>query len=391
MTSFSEISSQPLEPPSSGFLEIDLGAIRANYRLLQNRLGNARAGGVVKANAYGLGAGHVAKALALEGCRKFFVAHIDEAYALHTVLPADATLYVLNGLTREAVRTCAQSSVVPVLNSSEQLANWREEAQRLGRILPAVLQIDTGMSRLGLPPGEVAALANDVNAFMGIDIHFIMSHLACADEPSHPANNEQLVNFNEARALLQLHPALTRAQWSFANSSGIFLGSDYHFDIARPGAALYGVNPQPEDDNPMRGVVRLYARVIQTRCILADSHVGYGYSYAASAPTRVATLSVGYADGWLRSQSGRGCCWYDGYKLPILGRVSMDSMSVNISNTPEGLIQAGTPIELIGAHQTVDDVAIAAGTIGYEILTSLGHRYHRIYKDGVPSGDTAIA
>lgn len=222
MTSFSEIAELPLESPSSGLLEIDLGAIRANYRLLQKRLVGARAGGVVKANAYGLGALHVLPALAAEGCREFFVAHIDEAFALQSVLPADATLYVLNGITQEAVRACAQTTIVPVLNSTEQLTDWREEAHRLGRVLPAVLQIDTGMSRLGLPPGEVTALAHDIDAFSGLDIHFVMSHLACADEPTHPANREQLANFNDARTRLQTHPALKQTCWSFANSSGIF-------------------------------------------------------------------------------------------------------------------------------------------------------------------------
>ncbi|MFT0892364.1 alanine racemase [Pseudochelatococcus sp. G4_1912] len=387
MTSFSEIAGQPMETPSSGLLEIDLGAIRANYRLLQSRLAGARCGGVVKADAYGLGALHVAPALLAEGCRDFFVAHIDEAFALQPVLPPDATLYVLNGITREAVRACAQAAIVPVLNSCDQVNAWREEAQRLARPLPAVLQIDTGMSRLGLTPAEVAELVGDVGAFVGLDVRFIMSHLACADEPSHPANSEQLANFEQTRTLMLKHPALARAGYSFANSAGIFLGADYHFDIVRPGVALYGVNSQPDSKNPMHSVVRLFTRVVQTREIMADAHIGYGYSFTASGPTRVATLAVGYADGWLRSQSGRGSGWCEGYQLPILGRVSMDSMSVDISAVPDGLIHSGTPIELIGPHQTVDDVAIAAHTIGYEILTSLGHRYQRVYKDGSASSD----
>ncbi|MFC0219256.1 alanine racemase [Pseudochelatococcus lubricantis] len=365
--------------PSAGLLEIDLAAIRSNYRLLQARLGQTQCAGVVKADAYGLGASRVAPELHAEGCRHFFVAHFDEALALRPVLPDDSTLYVLNGLTRDAVGACAQAAVVPVLNSADHLAAWRAEAARLGRILPAVVQIDTGMSRLGLAPAEVRTLAQNARSFEGLDILFVMSHLACADEPARAANAEQLANFRAGHDVLASHSAFARARRCLANSSGIFLGRDYHFDMARPGAALYGINPLPGRPNPMRPVVRLHARVIQTRAIPRGVHVGYGYTFEAPAPVRVATLSVGYADGWLRSLGGRGTVYLDGHRLPILGRVSMDSISVDISSLPEGAVGTDARVELIGGHQSVDQVADAAGTIGYEILTSLGHRYRRIY------------
>ncbi|MGI6245143.1 MAG: alanine racemase [Pseudochelatococcus sp.] len=380
MTSSEHLNDRSSASASAGVLDVDLSAIRANYRLLQARLAGARCAGVVKADAYGLGAAYVAPVLHAEGCRDFFVAHLDEALTLRPLLPADSTLYVLNGLAGDAVRECALSGVVPVLNSADQLAAWRAEAGRLGRVLPAVVQIDTGMSRLGLAPRDVEALARDGLAFAGLDIRFLMSHLACADEPAHPANAEQLAAFRAGHAALAAHPAFARAGRCLANSSGIFLGRDYHFDMARPGAALYGINPQPGSGNPMQAVVRLSARVIQTRAIPQGAHVGYGYTFEAPTPARVATLAVGYADGWLRSLSGRGAAWLDGHRLPILGRVSMDSVCVDISALPEGLVGTDTRVELIGDRQGVDDVATAAGTIGYEILTSLGHRYRRIYR-----------
>ncbi|MGV6873345.1 alanine racemase [Pseudochelatococcus sp. B33] len=387
MMSVRELADPPAGAPSAGLLEIDLDAVRTNYRLLRDRLAGAACGGVVKADAYGLGAARVAPALAAEGCRHFFVAHLDEALALLPHLPTGGTVYVLNGLTRDATGEAARLSaagtpLVPVLNSTDQLAAWRREAARAGRVLPAVLQIDTGMSRLGLAPAEAEAAAGDAAAFAGLDVHFVMSHLACADEPRHPASAAQLANFRKARAAFAGHPALGRARWCLANSSGIFLGADYHCDLVRPGAALYGVNPQPGGDNPMRGVVRLFARIIQTRSVPAGSHVGYGFTFEAARPTRVATLSVGYADGWLRSLSGRGAAWLGEHRLPILGRVSMDSVCVDASDVPEGLAETDAAVELIGLHQTVDDVAEAAGTIGYEILTSLGSRYRRIYTGG---------
>lgn len=384
-------SREQLQPaagvPSAGLLEIDLAAVRANYRLLRDRLAGAACGGVVKADAYGLGAAQVLPALAAEGCRHFFVAHLDEALALLPHLSPDATIYVLNGLTRDAAAEAARHAgagraVVPVLNSVAQLAAWREQAAALDRPLPAVLQVDTGMSRLGLAPVEVAEAAGDPDAFAGLAMHFVMSHLACADEPHHPASAAQLGNFRAARALLSGHPAFAGAQWCLANSSGIFLGADYHCDLVRPGAALYGINPCPGKANPMHGVVKLFARIIQTRSIPAGAHVGYGYTFEAARPTRVATLSVGYADGWLRSIGGRGAAWLGEHRLPILGRVSMDSICVDASNVPDALLEADSVVELIGVHQTVDDIAEAAGTIGYEILTSLGNRYRRIYTGG---------
>ena len=368
-------SVQPLpEPDAAGaVLTIDLTALCDNYRLLAGRLADAACAAVVKADAYGLGAARVAASLARIGCRQFFVAHLSEGLALRDLLPAEAEIFVLNGLMPGAEPACLDAGLTPVLNSLAQVDAWTGFARERGRALPAILQIDSGMARLGLAPAEIDELARDPARLDGVALRAVMSHLACADEPDHPANRAQLAAFEAQRRRLPPAPA------SFANSSGIFLGPDYHFDLARPGAALYGVAPVPGRPNPMRAVVRLDARVIQTRTIAAGDAVGYGHVFRATAPTRLATLAVGYADGWLRSAGRAGQAFVGDQAVPIAGRVSMDSLILDISALPEAMLQRGDLVELIGPHQSIDQVAEAAGTIGYEILTSLGGRYARRY------------
>jgi alanine racemase len=365
-----------IDPGAAGaVLTIDLAALRDNYRLLQSRLEGTQCAAVVKADAYGLGAARVATSLARIGCRHFFVAHLQEGIALRAVLPAEAEIFVLNGLMPGAEAACLEAGLTPVLNSLAQVDGWAGLSRRRGRALPAILQIDSGMARLGLAPAEVDQLAHDPARLDGIAVWAVMSHLACADEPDHPANRAQLAMFEAQRRRLPPAPA------SFANSSGIFLGPDYHFDLARPGAALYGVAPVPGAPNPMRAVVRLDARVIQTRTIAAGDAVGYGHAFRAAAPTRIATLGVGYADGWLRSAGQGGQAYVGERALPIAGRISMDSLTLDISSLPADMLKPGDFVELIGPHQSIDAVAAAAGTIGYEILTSLGGRYVRHYVD----------
>jgi len=361
---------------AGAILTIDLDAIAENWRRLRSRLGGATCAGVVKADAYGLGATRVGPRLAAEGCREFFVAHLDEAASLRPCLPEDARIHVLNGLMPGAEADCAAIGAVPVLNGRDQVDRWRSLAARLGRSLPAAIQLDSGMNRLGLSPREVEDLADDPAALDGIEVTLVMSHLACADEKDNPVNVAQLAAFEAARRRLPAAPA------SLANSSGIFLGTNFHFDLARPGASLYGVNPTPHAANPMRGVVRLQGRVIQTREVPSGSGVGYGLTFTAPAPARLATVSVGYADGYLRSLSGRGSAWRDGTRLPIVGRVSMDTITIDIGPLPEGAIGPGTLVDLIGPDHDIDAVATDAGTIGYEILTSLGTRYARVYTGG---------
>jgi alanine racemase len=359
------------EAGAGAILTIDLGAIRENYRRLKAKLGGVACAGVVKADAYGLGSAEVAQALGKEGCDTFFVAHVGEGVALRLVLGAEPAIYVLNGAPPGSEAECIAHGLVPVINSLEQLAAWREAASGAGKVLPAALQFDSGMSRLGMAPGEVDRLAADPRALHGVAIDLVMSHLACADEPEHPANALQRRNFETLRRLLP------NARTSLANSSGIFLGSAYHYDLARPGAALYGINPTPGQPNPMRPVIRLSAKVIQTRTVPAGIGVGYGHSFRTTAPLELATISLGYADGWHRRAAGGA--YFHGVRLPFAGRVSMDSIILDISALEPGALKAGDLVDLIDETQTVDDVAGFAGTIGYEILTGLGRRFHRRY------------
>lgn len=365
------MESRPSVGAAGAILTIDLGAIRENYRRLKAQLGDAACASVVKADGYGLGAAEVATALAGEGCDTFFVAHLDEGVRLRGVLGSRPLIYVLNGILPGAEQEAVAAGLTAVVNSLEQLAGWREAAKRAGRKLPAAIQVDSGMSRLGMAPSEVETAAADDAAFDGLDIRLVMSHLACADEPEHPANRAQLAEFKRLRAMLPAAPA------SLANSSGVFLGPDYHFDLARPGAALYGINPTPGSKNPMLPVVRLEARVIQTRTLAAGAGIGYGHTVVTDGPIETATISLGYADGWRRRAVA--AAHVDAVSLPFIGRVSMDSIILDISALPTGQLKAGDYVQMIGPSQTLDEVAGFAGTIGYEVLTSLGHRFHRRY------------
>lgn len=375
----------PKKPPSEdvtaiskaaagAVLTIDLGAIRENYRRLKAQLGGVRCAGVVKADGYGLGASQVAAALLREGCEIFFVALLGEGVALRRSLGPGPAIFVLNGIPPGAEPDAAAADLSAVANSLAQLAAWRETASRAGRKLPAAVQVDSGMSRLGMPPGDVERIAADPRAFDGIDLRFVMSHLACADEPEHTANERQRLAFERLRMMLPMAPA------SLTNSSGIFLGQRFHHDLARPGAALYGINPTPARPNPMLPVVRLEAKVVQTRVLEAGVGVGYGHTFHTTAPLTAATISLGYADGWHRRAAS--AAWFEGVRLPFLGRVSMDSIILDISALPSGKLRDGDLVELLGPSQSVDDAAGHAGTIGYEILTSLGPRFHRDYVGG---------
>ncbi|RWK50863.1 alanine racemase [Mesorhizobium sp.] len=369
------VNAAPISEAAAGaILTVDLGAIRENYRRLKVRLGDVNCAGVVKADGYGLGGAQVAAALAAEGCVIFFVAHLAEGALLRQALGARPAIYVLNGIQPGAESEAVAAGLGVVINSAGQLAAWRAAAQRAGRKLKAAVQVDSGMSRLGMAAAEVEAVAADPQAFDGIDVTLVMSHLARADEPEHPANEQQRLEFERLRRMLPPAPA------SLANSSGIFLGQPFHSDLARPGAALYGINPTPAQENPMLPVVRLQAKIIQTRSLERGAGVGYGHIFHVTDSLVAATISLGYADGWHRRAAS--AAWFENVRLPFLGRVSMDSIVLDISALPPGRLKAGDLVELIGPSQTVDQAAGHAGTIGYEILTSLGHRFHRRYVNG---------
>lgn len=358
----------------AGLLVIDLGAISANYQLFVGRAAPAEVAAAVKADAYGLGLEQVVRVLAREGCRTFFVATIAEGIELRALQP-DASICVLNGLIAGESAEFAAHKLIPVLNDLGQIDAWRDWSKSNGT---AVVHLDTGMARLGLPPRELDTLADDPARLEGVQLALIMSHLACADEPDHSLNQQQRESFAAALARLPKAPA------SLAASSGIFLGPDFHFDMVRPGASLYGVNPQPGRMNPMAPVVRLQAKILQIRDVDTPQTVGYGATHRFDRPTRVATVAAGYADGYFRSLSGRGTARLYNKIVPVVGRVSMDLITLDVTQAPEA--RPGDMVDLIGPHHDVDALAAEAGTIGYEILTGLGRRFLRKYVEG---GDDA--
>ena len=353
-----------MTPPGQAILRVDLGAIVANWRDLY-RIHAAPAAAVVKADAYGLGAAAVGRALRDAGCSFFFVAHLTEGLALRSALGPGPEIAVLNGFPPGADEDAA---LIPVLNHLGDV----DAHARAGSA--AILHLDTGMARLGLDAAEQHALAEDRARLDGLRLRFVMTHLACADEPDHPLNATQHHRF--AAAATCLAPGVPR---SFANSSGIFLGETFRSDLARPGCALYGINPTPGRPNPMRQVARVEAEVLQVRDIAAGDTVGYAASWTAPGPRRIATVAAGYADGYLRSLSGRSLGLLHGRAVPLVGRVSMDLTTFDVTDVPEA--RPGDRLLLIGGDgNTPDDIAARCGTIGYEILTSLGRRYARHYE-----------
>jgi alanine racemase len=358
-----------------GRLRIDLGALVQNYRLIVERVEEAEVGAVVKADAYGLGAQQVAKALYDADCRLFFVANIDEALRLRESLAADAEILMLNGLPKGAEALCTEARIVPVLNSIDEVRLWRDAGMAVGRRLPAAIQFDSGMARLGITLAELQSLVDDIGFETAIEPVLVMSHLACSDIPEHPANIDQLARF---QAMAAYFPA-TRC--ALANSGGAFLPAGFHFDVVRAGIALYGGAPNVITPNPMLPVVSLDARIMQVRTVPAGSGVGYGYDFRCDVESRIATIGVGYADGLPRTLGNRGAAWVGGKRMPIVGRVSMDSITIDVTTLPPDDARPGDWVELIGPNQPVDALAQDARTISYEILTGLGARYHRSYLD----------
>ncbi len=353
-------------------VEIDLAGIAENWRRIAAALkpGTVSAA-VVKADAYGLGMARVAPRLAAAGCTLFFVATLDEGIALRRLLPS-VEIAVLNGLLPGTGGEFSRARLVPVLNDLGEIAAWRQSATT--RALPAMIQIDTGMTRLGLGAAALAEIARAPALLAGLELRAILSHLACAEDPAHPLNSRQLAAFRAALMALPPAPA------SLAAGSGVFLGTDYHFDFVRPGAALYGVNPTPGRPNPMAQVVRVKGRILQVRDVDSGASVGYGAAHRMERPGRIATVAVGYADGWLRSASHRGSAGIAGQRAPVVGRISMDLMTLDVTGIDPSLARVGGFVDLIDEIHGVDEAAAAAGTIGYEILTALGRRYHRIYR-----------
>ena len=362
---------------ATGVLTIDLDALVANWRKLEKTAVPAECAAVIKANAYGCGIEPVARALARAGCKTFFVATLEEAAVARAAVPA-ATLYVLNGFIQNTGDTYAKLNARPVIGELNELAEWDVFCRRTGWAGGAAIHIDTGMQRLGLTVTDAQGLIPRINAG-DHGISLVMSHLACAESLHNQMNARQLAAFREVASLFAGVPA------SLSNSSGIFLGSAFQFDMVRPGAALYGVNPTPEADNPMQPVVELKARVMQIRNIERGETVGYGGIWTARRPTTLAIVAAGYADGYFRACSSsdgmRGAeVIVAGKRCPVAGRISMDLMTVDITDIEKNAVRRGHLVTLIGEGITVDELAHHFGSIGYEVLTSLGPRYTRVYK-----------
>lgn len=362
-------------------LIIDLAAVRQNYARLVDRVGDGvTVGAVIKADSYGLGAARVGPVLQNAGCGDFFVATLDEAIGLREILP-DVRVYVLNGAMPGTEDEFHQYGLRPVLNDLGQVdrwAAWARAATTAGGA--AAIHIDTGMSRLGLPAAEFDLLVQSPGRLAGLEPTLWISHLACAEEADHPMNAAQRDLFVAACRRLSTVVKID-SRTSLSNSSGVFLGADYHFDLIRAGVALYGVNPTPATANPMAQVIHLQGKIVQVRDVDSPMTVGYGAAHRVTRKGRIATVPVGYADGYLRSLSDRGMAVIAGHDVPIAGRVSMDLITLDVSDLPDHLATVGTPVELIGAHATLDDVAAAAGTIAYELLTRLSTRIPRQYRD----------
>lgn len=364
----------------TGVIEVDLDALARNYCLFQEKSAPAECAAAVKADAYGLGAAAVSERLWREGCRSFFVATLDEAIELRAVL-SEAVIYVLDGLMPGQHSVLEASGLIPVLNDLGQVDLWQRYCRAQETALPAVIQIDTGMNRLGLSVDEAIGLTDDRRSLSGIGLHGIMSHLACASDRAHPLNEQQRMDFAATKGLF---PGV-RA--SLANSAGVLLGANYHFDMVRVGIGLYGGMPLIAGNPEIEPVVRVRARILQERTVNPPATIGYNATFSVKEQARLITVAAGYADGFSTSMSNFGSVAIDGQLAPVVGRVSMDLITVDVSKIEPEATRPGGFVDLIGPGQTLDEFARRAGLISYEILTSLGRRFERRYSQAT-SGDS---
>ena len=354
-------------------LPVRLGAAQENYRTCRQLAGSAGVAGVLKADAYGLGMAPISRALLAAHCDTFFVARLSEGVSLRPLV-RDARIFVLDGVQRETVPALISSRLTPVLNSLAQIEVWSLAARERNTTLDAALHVDTGMNRLGLAADELGILSATASTQLkAINVTLIMSHLACADDPLAPMNAMQLQRFRAALACLPPAPA------SLSASGGILLGKQYAFDMVRPGLAVYGGNPQPGNPNPFKPVAILTARILQLRRVDKGESVGYAATFRARRPSTLATAALGYADGLMRSIGNRGFAAIDGVRVPIVGRVSMDLVTLDVTDAPAAALAVGQEVEFLGDTISLEDFAFAARSANYEVLTSLGARVPRRY------------
>ena len=364
------------DDPTAAQLTIDLNALKANYRFIAKRVAPAKASANIKANAYGLGIDVVVPALVEAGCQHFFVATLSEGVAARCHAQ-DATIFILNGFPKNAADIYEMHQLTVVLGAVDEIIEF-ENARKAGkRLLPPALHIDTGMARLGLSPEEAQSFATRRKAENSpLPLSLLLTHFVEGEIRSSPVTENQIALFEKLRALFPDVPA------SLSNSSGVFLDTTIFYDLVRPGYALYGGNPFVEEPNPMQSVIRLEAPIIQTRKIPKGTKIGYGGEIAVTRDSVIATLSIGYGDGYPRGAKNTDIkqgadCLIAGQRCKILGRISMDLVMADITDCPEGLVQRGMMATMIGDEITLDEVAAKSETIGYEILVHLGPRFRR--------------
>ncbi len=358
-------------------LEIDLAKIRANYHIISKICKTSKIASVVKANSYGLGANVIVPTLQMENCQNFFVTSVDEGIVLRKVLGQKSNIFVFNGVFHNDVKEFKDSNLIPVLNSLEQVEIWREFAALKKEVFCCVIHVDTGMNRLGMIDTEIQRIIDKPNLLAGLKLQYIISHLSSPETINNSYNLQQLTKF---KYYLKYFP---KSKASLANSSSIFLGKEYHFDLVRPGAALYGINPLGNTfKNPMHNPIKLTAPIIQLQELPAESYIGYNMTFKTNSNRLIATLPLGYADGYSRAFSNCGIVVIDSYPVPVVGRVSMDTITIDVTELPPNIIFLGQQAEIIGNYCTLDKIANIINTIGHEILTLLGNRYKIVYKNG---------
>ncbi|MEZ5245398.1 MAG: alanine racemase [Acidimicrobiales bacterium] len=358
-------------PHSRPRLTVDLDALAENYRHVRERLAGVPAGAAVKADAYGLGIEPVARRLWSEGCGEFFVANVDEGIELRGILP-QANINVFDGAAPGTEDALVVHGLVPVVITLDQLSGWQATASRRGVRLPVGVHFDTGINRTGLGRRDTATLMEEPDRLDGLDLRHVVSHLASADEPT-DQSERQLERFRAIRA------AFPGGLASLANSAGIFRGTEFHFDLGRPGIALYGGAPSDALDRPLSTVVTLEAPILQVREVETGDEIGYGATHVVDGPRVHAVVGLGYADGYHRAGSNRAEAVIEGQVVPVVGRVSMDLTILDVTDVPPAARAPGSMVELLGPVASVERLGAAAGTISYEVFTSLGSRYERVY------------
>ena len=353
-------------------LEVCTESIRHNYRYLCSKASNSVCAVVVKADCYGLGVNNIAPVFQDEGCRDFFVANFDEALNLRSILSDNSNIYVFHGVKEGEHEGFYQNNIIPVLNSFSQLEMWSDYSKQIGKKLPCIIHIDTGLNRLGINFEDLQKLY-DFKPNEKLDVRYFMSHLSCILQPGHPLNHEQLEKTRVINSYFPDKPI------TLANSKGVIASEDYHFDMVRPGSALYGIKGKHYHGDIRHSVI-VKGRIIQIREVQNDGFVGYGATKAIKKGSRLAVVPIGYADGYMRILSDNIHAYFGEFKIPAVGIISMDMTIFDISDIPESQINEGDEIELVSSRIPVDELAEKAGTIGYEIMTSFGSRYKRVYK-----------